>query len=306
MEDQVDALFPEAQPVSQPSSINPFRVVSSALRSGLLSVQRDNNREMNKILHSIELCEQHVRNQSDYIRRIDAASENEANASVLHGRQLNSMIVSITEQGRRMQTLADGILELLTRTRTIDSALEGQSTQLTNLQAQVRSFEENVLSLPKQEEPQAEKGEPSTPVGPAQPQTPSFLRGRGQPQTPHCQTRIVESRSASPEEEDWTGLSRRSARESTARPARSQRAEPEATEEDGTMPVVPPTFTIPKEVRVKKPEPFTGKKGREAKNFIMRMEVYFNDYEQGTFNDNRNITTTLVNMSPGESMNWSS
>jgi hypothetical protein len=68
---------------------------------------------------------------------------------------------------------------------------------------------------------------------------------------------------------------------------------------------VPPTFTIPKEVRVKKPEPFSGKKGWEAKNFIMRMEVYFNDYEQGTFNDNRKITTTLVNMSPGESMNWS-
>jgi hypothetical protein len=52
-------------------------------------------------------------------------------------------------------------------------------------------------------------------------------------------------------------------------------------------------------------EPFSGKKGREAENFIMRMEVYFNDYEQGTFNDNRKITTTLINMSPGESMNWS-
>jgi hypothetical protein len=239
---------------------------------------------MNKILHSIELCEQPVRNQSDYIRRIDAASENEANTSVLHGRRLNSMVVSITEQGRRMQTLADGISELLTRTRTIDSALEGQSTQLTNLQAQVRSLEENILALPEQEEPQAGQGEPSTPAGPAQPQAPSFLRGRGQPQTPYQRTRIAESRSASPEEEVWPAPGRRSARESTARPARFRPAEPEATEEDRTMedetmPVVPPTLTIPKEVRVKEPDPFSGKKGREAENFMMRMEVYFNDYE---------------------------
>jgi hypothetical protein len=60
MEEQTEALFPEAQAVSQPSSINPFRVVSSALRSGLLSVQRDNSREMNRILQSIEHCKQHV------------------------------------------------------------------------------------------------------------------------------------------------------------------------------------------------------------------------------------------------------
>jgi hypothetical protein len=56
MEEQADALFPEAQAVSQLSSINPFRVVSSALRSGQMSVQRDNNREMIKILQSIEHC----------------------------------------------------------------------------------------------------------------------------------------------------------------------------------------------------------------------------------------------------------
>jgi hypothetical protein len=95
MEDQTDALFPEAQAVSQPSSINPLRVVSSALRSGLLSVQRDNSREMNKILQSIEHCKQHVRNQADYIQRIDAAAKREGDASVIHARQLNSRVVSI-------------------------------------------------------------------------------------------------------------------------------------------------------------------------------------------------------------------
>jgi hypothetical protein len=81
--------------------------------------------------------------------------------------------------------------------------------------------------------------------------------------------------------------------------------EPDATRGERTIPLAPTTFIIPKEVRVKKPEAFSGKKGREAENFIMRMEVYFNDYEQGTFNDNCKITTTLINMSSGESMNSS-
>jgi hypothetical protein len=62
---------------------------------------------------------------------------------------------------------------------------------------------------------------------------------------------------------------------------------------------------IPKEVRVKKPDPFSGKKGWEAENFIMRMEIYFNDYEPGTFSDSRKITTALTNMGPGEGANWS-
>jgi hypothetical protein len=64
-------------------------------------------------------------------------------------------------------------------------------------------------------------------------------------------------------------------------------------------------MNIPKEVRVKKPDPFSGKKGREAENFIMRMEIFFNDYEPGTFSDNRKITTALTTMGPGEAANWS-
>jgi hypothetical protein len=37
----------------------------------------------------------------------------------------------------------------------------------------------------------------------------------------------------------------------------------------------------------------------------MRMEVFFNDYEPGTFSDSRKITTALTNMGPGEGANWS-
>jgi hypothetical protein len=95
------------------------------------------------------------------------------------------------------------------------------------------------------------------------------------------------------------------ASESTARPPASQPREPDNTRGEGRILPPPPTFNIPKEVRVKKPEAFSSKKGREAENFRMRMELYFNDYEPGIFNDNRKIMTTLINMSPGESMNWS-
>jgi hypothetical protein len=153
MEELADALFHDAQGVSQPSSINPFRVVSSALRSGLLSVQRDNNQEMNRIMQSIEHCEQHVRNQADYIRRIDAASKREGDASVIHARQLNSMVVSIADHGRGIQALSNSISDLLTQTRTTNTAIEEQSKQLANLQVQVTSFQERVFSIPEQEEP---------------------------------------------------------------------------------------------------------------------------------------------------------
>jgi hypothetical protein len=205
---QADALYPEAQAVSQLSSMNPIRLVSSALRSGLLSVQRDNNREMNRIMQSIEHCEQHVRNQADYIRRIDAASKKGSDSWVLQGCQLNSMVVSITDQGRRVQAVADSISELLALARGANTAIEEQATRLSNLQAEIMSFEERVFSLPEQEEPEAEEGELSPEVGAAQPQTPSFLRARGQPQTPYQRIRVQESGSSSPNPPEWPGFSR--------------------------------------------------------------------------------------------------
>jgi hypothetical protein len=161
MEEQTEALFPEAQAVSQASSINPFRVVSSALRSGLLSVQRDNSREMNRILQSIEHCEQHVRNQADYIQRIDSALKREGDASVIHARQLNSMVVSISDHGRGIKALSDTVSDLLTQTSAINTSVKGQAKQLTDLQALVTSFRDQVFSIQEREEPQAEEGEPS-------------------------------------------------------------------------------------------------------------------------------------------------
>jgi hypothetical protein len=217
------------------------------------------------------------------------------------------MVVSIADHGRAIQAISNSILDLLAQTRATNAAIGEQSKQLTNLQAQVTSFQERVFSIPEQEEPQAEEGAPSPAVEATQMQTPSFFRTRGQPQTPY-RTQMEESRASSPSPsnpEEWPSVSGRPARESTTSPPAPESGEPDTTRGEGRIPPPPPTVNIPKEVRVKKPEPFSGKKGREAENFIMRMEVYFNDYEPGTFSDNRKITTTLINMSPGESMNWS-
>jgi hypothetical protein len=136
-------------------------------------------------MQSIEHCEQHVSNQADYIQRIDVSSQKMSDASVLHGCQLNSMVVSITDHGRMIQSLTSSVSNLLTLARTTNTAIEEQATQLTNLHTRVRSFEEQVFSTWEQEEPQAEGDQPSPKAEGAQPQTPSFLRGRGQPQTPY-------------------------------------------------------------------------------------------------------------------------
>ncbi|QRV84618.1 Retrotransposon gag protein [Ceratobasidium sp. AG-Ba] len=60
---------------------------------------------------------------------------------------------------------------------------------------------------------------------------------------------------------------------------------------------------IPKGARAKKPDTFSGKRGQEAEIFLMKMEIYFNDY--GTaFNDSRKMATFLTNMGEGEASKW--
>ncbi|KAG9120066.1 hypothetical protein FRC07_004598 [Ceratobasidium sp. 392] len=61
---------------------------------------------------------------------------------------------------------------------------------------------------------------------------------------------------------------------------------------------------IPKEARTKKPKPFSGKRGTEAEGFLTRMDIYFGDYDKGTFNDNQKISATLMNMASGDAAKW--
>ncbi|QRV97851.1 Retrotransposon gag protein [Ceratobasidium sp. AG-Ba] len=60
---------------------------------------------------------------------------------------------------------------------------------------------------------------------------------------------------------------------------------------------------IPKGASAKKPDAFNGKRGQEAEIFLMKMEIYFNDY--GTaFQDSRKMATFLTNMGEGEASKW--
>ncbi|KAG8682359.1 hypothetical protein FRC09_016822, partial [Ceratobasidium sp. 395] len=104
-------------------------------------------------------------------------------------------------------------------------------------------------------------------------------------------------------------------RESTAPPAKkTHKTRPDAspareTQREGKTEMFANQTTlsgkdIPKEARTKIPESFDGKKGKEAKIFITKMELFFDDFEEGTFNDYRRIKSTLMNMKSGEASNW--
>ncbi|KAG8729123.1 hypothetical protein FRC10_004272 [Ceratobasidium sp. 414] len=69
--------------------------------------------------------------------------------------------------------------------------------------------------------------------------------------------------------------------------------------------VHPSRDNIPKGAKAKKPEPFEGKKrDQEAEVFLMKMEMYFNDYP-GAFSDKRKISATLTNiMKEGDGTQW--
>ncbi|KDN45625.1 hypothetical protein RSAG8_04709, partial [Rhizoctonia solani AG-8 WAC10335] len=66
---------------------------------------------------------------------------------------------------------------------------------------------------------------------------------------------------------------------------------------------IEPNDNIPKGAKLKKPEPFNGKRGAEAETFLMKMQMYFNDY-QNAFTDERKIIATLSNMGEGEPSRW--
>jgi hypothetical protein len=61
--------------------------------------------------------------------------------------------------------------------------------------------------------------------------------------------------------------------------------------------------TIPKGAKLKEPEAFNGTRGTEAETFIMKMEMYFEEYP-GSFSDERKISSTLSNMGKGEPTTW--
>lgn len=72
-----------------------------------------------------------------------------------------------------------------------------------------------------------------------------------------------------------------------------------------TEPRLEQRIEILKDARMKRPEPFSGKRGQEAETFLSKMNMYFNDWEDtGAFTDRRKISTTLANMKEGDASRW--
>jgi hypothetical protein len=71
------------------------------------------------------------------------------------------MVVSISDHGRGIKALSDTVSDLLTQTSAINTSIKGQAKQLTDLQALVTSFRDQVFSIQEREEPQAGEVEPS-------------------------------------------------------------------------------------------------------------------------------------------------
>ncbi|EUC56294.1 Transposon Tf2-1 polyprotein, partial [Rhizoctonia solani AG-3 Rhs1AP] len=65
----------------------------------------------------------------------------------------------------------------------------------------------------------------------------------------------------------------------------------------------PQALEIPKEARLKKPAAYNGRRGTEAETFLLKMELYFHDYESA-FDDKRKISAVLTNMGEGEPSKW--
>ncbi|KAF8606081.1 hypothetical protein BDV93DRAFT_553851 [Ceratobasidium sp. AG-I] len=53
---------------------------------------------------------------------------------------------------------------------------------------------------------------------------------------------------------------------------------------------------IPREAQIKKPEPFKGKRGKDADHFMLQMEIYFRSHGQAFADDHRKISTFLLNI----------
>jgi chromosome segregation ATPase len=195
MDQQADAAI--AQPSTgvtttpQTSSMNPIRLISSALSSGLLSVQRDNNREMKRILQSIDQCEQHVRNQGDYIKRIEDVAKATSSSINIQDRQINLLNTSSSDHSKSLRSLERSINELLSLAKKADTALVNQANAINSLETQLRAFENRALV--EEEEETVPVQEPSLNPHVQEPETPSLFRSRKQPSTPYPRGRTQQA-----------------------------------------------------------------------------------------------------------------
>ncbi|KAG8731454.1 hypothetical protein FRC10_001724 [Ceratobasidium sp. 414] len=177
--------------------------------------------------------------------------------------------------GGRIKDVNDSITQITTTIREINQGLIGQTRGLKGVEEILTALEQRITDFANEirETRQASARTPAT-----------------EPAPPTQGLALTE------DEDGWDNLPMRPftdrhtsfAQESTTKPEGLRRAKPLAQENTGDQ----------------KPELFNGKKGKEGEGFLISMEVQFQDYKEGTFNDNQKIQATLMNMSAGDAMNW--
>ncbi|QRV87193.1 Retrotransposon gag protein [Ceratobasidium sp. AG-Ba] len=271
---------------------NPIQTIALALRGGLNVLKQNTVREIQKVNQIAETNQKLIQDQQGKLKKLseeivravnngyvaaDTAKRVETHTSNIMGK-LDGLEAMIKELNSTLQTQASAAKETNSHLGGIEETLAAVEQRVTDLA--------NTLEKPPtvEERPTREtyRWEPRVTI----PESPSRSR------SPSIEPRPFERQSFQ--------------RESTAQPTvpltRKTREDPDRPSflnQTTTM-----GTSVPKEARTKKPDPFNGRKGKEAENFVMKMEIYFDDYEEGIFNDKKKITNVLMNMQNGDAGNW--
>jgi hypothetical protein len=315
---EVDQQDEANQPTITQTRNTQMENIALTIRSGLVATRNRTLTEINKALTAIDSCEKQLENHQKLLDNAVKLSENAQNNSYIAAERVKKLEGTLIKTDTRLNDM----IELLKETRSSILTQQGTIPGLTEV---VTALEQRITDLTNSFEWHSQKGQPQgtqqeerripeiIPIDETI-ETPKF---RGRTETTRKQTdpsmpfpvdssirfestRVQEeARGKSPDD-----ISRRTS--PSPAPIRTRR---ETKREDKSIPLSVNQTTatgasIPKEARAKRPEPFSGRKGREAENFIMRMNIYFNDFEEGTFNDQRKMIAMLTNMKEGEASSW--
>ncbi|QRV87035.1 Retrotransposon gag protein [Ceratobasidium sp. AG-Ba] len=275
-----------------PREHNPIQTIAVALRTGLNILKQNTIREVQQVNQIATTNQKLIQDQQGKLKEL---TEETAKAII------NSYVAAERTKGVETHTSnIIGKLEGLEATiKELNSTLQTQASTTKETNGHLGGIDETLTALEQRVTDLANSLDKQPAV---EERTTRETRRR----EPRVTVPGSPSRSRSPSIDPQPFVGRSFQRESTAQPTvpltRRTRGEPEGpsflnqTTAMGT--------SVPKEARTKKPDPFNGKKGKEAENFIMKMEIYFDDYEEGIFDDKKKITNVLMNMQNGDAGNW--
>ncbi|KAG9125013.1 hypothetical protein FRC07_009315, partial [Ceratobasidium sp. 392] len=286
-----------------PSGQNPVQAIAFALQRGLNAMKKDTMDEIQKTNLNVGHCLDLVKTQDQKFEEIMKVAEGARHNSYLNYERLGEINDHLNNMGKGFEDTAkslshlQGMAESMTKSAEnvaqIGRVLKEQKGSLSRIEKTVGALDSKISRIEVELDQKISRMETEF--------------GKQKEEEEADNERVVTLGSDRSNSLIGEPFGRRTfARESTVRPEKSKRPEPRKEPE-------PPSFMnqttmagvgIPKVARAKKPEPFSGKRGREAEGFLTRMNIYFGDYEEGTFNDNQRITSTLMNMADGDAAKW--